>query len=267
MVALEPLELLLDVRIRDYVLVPILLVMFGVSVVRYAISFMFPTWPSKDLKSAYNAQIVTRVRRLVAVGSRIPKKSFDRRRTWLLNKDTGLLTVKSLPPKDKPETPLDLPAMDPSKMMQGQMSMVFNNLYIVMLYNIIEHFFSGFIAAKLPFSLTGGFKRMMHAGLDLDALEVTYVSSSSWYLLIFSGLQQVTGAIFGSAGYSMSGLEAQLLPQLPAGGGGLFGGAPESHKMFEGEKNLVAATGHLSAIDGSVARFVRRVQDENKGKL
>lgn len=77
--------------------------------------------------------------------------------------------------------------IDPTKMMQGQTSMIFNNLYVVMLYNVIDHVFSGFVAAKLPLSLTGGFKRMLHFGIDLENMEVTYVSSSSWYLLIFSG--------------------------------------------------------------------------------
>lgn len=97
--------------------------------------------------------------------------------------------------------------VDPSNMsglMTGQMSMVVQNVYMIGLYNTIDYFFSGFIAAKLPISLTGGifslshhclaslivfpgFKNMLHAGIALFDLELTYVSSSSWYLLIFSG--------------------------------------------------------------------------------
>ncbi len=94
------------------------------------------------------------------------------------------------------------PMMDPSNMggmMKGQVAMILNNIYMIFLYHGIEHFFSGFIAAKLPFSLTRGslhtffsskigFKTMFQAGIDLSDLEVSYISSSSWFLINFTGM-------------------------------------------------------------------------------
>jgi len=251
-------ELLLDVNIRNFVLLPILFVMFSVSVLRYTLSMMFPTTPSKDLKAAYDAQIVIRVRRLLGNGGRISRTAFERRRAFFSHEKKGLLSLKALPPKDKVEMGFDFPVMDPSKMMAGQMSMVMNNLYIVTLYNTVEYFFSGFIAAKLPFALTGGFKRMLHAGIDLENLEVTYVSSSSWYLLCFSGLNQLTTVLLGAGAVLPSGLEAQMLPQL--GQQGMFGGASQPHKMFEAEKKLVLDAQHPgSIVEESTRRFAKTV--------
>jgi hypothetical protein len=40
--------------------------------------------------------------------------------------------------------------------MKGQAAMLLTNLYMIVLYNVVDHAFSGFIAAKLPFSLFRG---------------------------------------------------------------------------------------------------------------
>lgn len=41
-------------------------------------------------------------------------------------------------------------------MMKGQFAMLITNIYMITLYNVVDHVFSGFIAAKLPFSLFRG---------------------------------------------------------------------------------------------------------------
>ena len=64
------------------------------------------------------------------------------------------------------------------------------NCWTVVMMQGIQHFFSGFILLKIPFSLTAGFKNMFQKGLaDLPDLDPSYVSSVSWYFLVMYGLR------------------------------------------------------------------------------
>ena len=55
----------------------------------------------------------------------------------------------------------------------------------------INSFFAGFVLAKVPFSLTQQFRSMTQSGVDMPNLDVSYVSSVSFYFLIIFGLNQL----------------------------------------------------------------------------
>ena len=55
----------------------------------------------------------------------------------------------------------------------------------------INSFFSGFLPAKVPFSLTQKFRSMTQSGINLENLDVSYVSGASFYFLIMFGLGQI----------------------------------------------------------------------------
>jgi hypothetical protein len=73
-------------------------------------------------------------------------------------------------------------AADPSvmvEMMKKNMTMMVPQFVT---YNFISFFFSGFVVAKVPFALTMRFRQMLQRGVDLQGLDVTYISSLSWYV-------------------------------------------------------------------------------------
>jgi ER membrane protein complex subunit 3 len=55
-----------------------------------------------------------------------------------------------------------------------------------------QSFTSGFVALQLPFGLTERFKGMTQAGIAVSqALDTTYVSSTSWYMMTAFGLPRL----------------------------------------------------------------------------
>ena len=55
----------------------------------------------------------------------------------------------------------------------------------------IGYFFAGFLLAKVPFALTQKCKTMTQSGIDMESLDVRYVSGVSFYFLIMFGLGQI----------------------------------------------------------------------------
>lgn len=55
------------------------------------------------------------------------------------------------------------------------------------------------ITAKLPFPLTQTFRTMLQRGVELNTLDVSYVSSLSWYFLTLFGLGGLNSIVLGEA--------------------------------------------------------------------
>lgn len=250
------LDLVLDVEIRNNVLLSILVTMFCLSLIRtYFFHALFGPSPP-TLEKVYDDQICQRVRRLQQNGNRITKGAFLARREFYNHPKEGLLTKKAKKPKPIEGVPEGLgnnPLLsDPSNMggmMKSQFAMIFNNVYMIVLYGAIENFFSGFIAAKLPFSLTRGFKMMFQAGIDLNDLEVSYISSSSWYLLNFTGMNGVNEVLLGpKADINVSQMSMPIMQTQQ--------GAVDPVKLFSNHKESLAIRDHKWDAKDCLKRLV-----------
>jgi Integral membrane protein EMC3/TMCO1-like len=56
----------------------------------------------------------------------------------------------------------------------------------------------GFFLVKLPFPLTLGFKQMLQRGIDTPDMDVRWVSSLSWYILNWFGLNGLFRLLLGN---------------------------------------------------------------------
>jgi hypothetical protein len=184
------------------------------------------------------AQIVGRVRRTCQNGAYIPPTAFGMRKHFFTNKggvpvsgsdasgsgvsskvaekvgdeaaasgDTFLLTLKprtkdSLGLLRDTENVAGAPAnpmmANPDGMMGPMKKQMAMQMPYMIMMSFVSYLFSGFVIAKIPFYLPTSFRLMVQRGVNIGALDVTYVSSLSWYFLAMFGLQGVYYLLLGA---------------------------------------------------------------------
>ncbi|XP_062194306.1 uncharacterized protein LOC133897556 isoform X2 [Phragmites australis] len=211
-------ELVLDTAIRDWVLVPLSVVMVLIGVLRYFVSKLMRSpaaSPSPDPKLVKEGQVVVRARNLRTNAQFIPAKAFKARKVYYTNEESGLLHV----PKEEAQKAQAAMFSDPNMamdMMKKNLSMIVPQ---TLTFAWVNFFFSGFVAAKIPFPLTQRFRGMLQNGIDLSTVDVSYVSSRSWYFLNLFGLRGLFSLILGEENATD---DAQKMMQM-GGGFGEFG--------------------------------------------
>ncbi|WOL02213.1 ER membrane protein complex subunit 3-like [Canna indica] len=198
-------DLVLDTAIRDWVLVPLSVVMVLIGVLRYFVSKLMQSYQAPDRKVVKEGQVILRARNLKAAAGFIPAKSFRARRIYFTNEacfspprfffylENGLLHV----PKGQAQNAQAQMFSDPNMamdMMKKNLSMIIPQ---TLTFAWVNFFFSGFVSAKLPFPLTQRFRGMLQNGIDLSTVDVSYVSSRSWYFLNLFGLRGLFSLILG----------------------------------------------------------------------
>ncbi|KAL2932268.1 ER membrane protein complex subunit 3 [Bienertia sinuspersici] len=185
-------DLVLDTAIRNWVLVPLSVVMVLIGILRYFVSKLMRTFQTPDGKIIKEGQVIIRAKNLRAAANFIPAKSFRARRTYYNNEENGLLHVpKGQAPNQAQMFSDPNMAMD---MMKKNLSMIIPQ---TLTFAFVNFFFSGFVAAKIPFPLTQRFRSMLQNGIDLSTVDVSYVSSRSWYFLNLFGLRGLFSLILG----------------------------------------------------------------------
>lgn len=187
-------EIVLDTRIRDWVLLPIFIIMVFFTMLREIGGRLMNASPKGELKAAQETARIQRAQMVRQQSSWISEASFQRRRAFYTDKDKGVFLDPTVTKQEKDP----LAAMsDPAMMMQQQKSMFTVMLPQMVMMGIISYFFSGFVMVKIPLPLSLKFKGMTQRGIDLQTLDVSFVSSFSWYVLVSVGISGVMTLIMG----------------------------------------------------------------------
>jgi len=243
--------LLLDSAIRDWVLVPIVAVMFIVAILRSNITRLLQSDKKTDLKSIQQSQTLLRAKRLIVNGHKLPPATFEARRALFCDKDRGILAVKGDPSVQAPNPMMNPMMSDPSHMMD----MMKNNMAMivpqVLLMGWVSYFFTGFVAVKLPFPLTVRFKALLQRGIELASLDVSYVSALSWYFLVLFGLRGVIalalgeGQVIDDTKVMQQQMDASAMMQQM-----------DSTKIYTSERENVELVHHTWVCDGVTERLL-----------
>ena len=92
---------------------------------------------------------------------------------------------------------------------------------------------------------------MLQRGIGLQSLDVSYVSSLSWYFLNLFGLRGVFDLVLGDSALD----ETKIMQQQMTMGMGQPG-APDVTKLFATERTEVEITQHDFAVAGAEWRLV-----------
>lgn len=192
-------ELLLDERMIVWVFIPIIYVACAIQLFRlfYTLYGAYTT-TKKAVKKAQYAD--TKDKALVAKCDHLAKKfmlltreAFDCRRGFLCKPEKGYLVVHGdRPPVDS----INSMQAAQSGMMDGMKGMIVMMATTIPAMAWINSFFAGFVLAKVPFSMTQQFRSLTQSGIDMSNLDVSYVSSVSFYFLIVFGLNQLQSLLF-----------------------------------------------------------------------
>jgi ER membrane protein complex subunit 3 len=241
--------LLLDSAIRDWVLLPIAVVMFVTSLLRHHTTILLRKSSSVDAQQLQSGQLLQHAACVRVNGGVLPPSVFEATRV-ALTAEQGVLARKAA----HKANPMDNPALDPS-MMTGMLT---NNMAMIVpqiaLVSWVSFFFSGFVLVKLPFPSTLRFKLMLQQGIALDSIDPSYVSSLSLYFLTMFGLR---GVLYIALGEGNKGDDMALMQQQQQQFGGA-GQAPDMSKLFAAERdNLALAQHNWIALDAEKRLFER----------
>lgn len=234
-------SLLLDSSIRDWVLLPITLVILLVGLLRHNIVMLITTPPKKSEPLDLRQQrIMTRSGALRTNHTQIPPNSFIAKRQRVMNDLSSGKFLKESPedvankPKEEatPANPLgDANAMD-GMMDQMKKSMVMM-IPQQLIMGWIGFFFSGFVVAKIPVQLPfplDYFKGWLQRGITSENVEIGWVSSISWYFLVaFFGLNAIYRLLLGDENAADS--TRDMMGPLGGAGGGQAAAPPSMAKM------------------------------------
>lgn len=248
--------LFLDSAIRDWVLIPILVVMILVGVLRHNIISLLNSAPKAIPAPELREQrILTRAGALRQNYFYLPPTSFSSRKTFLTN---ALSSGSYLHPKvdkesDGPKNPFEGGGID--GMMEGMKKQMVMMIPQTIIMGWINFFFSGFVLLKLPFPLTLRFKVMLQRDIQTPDLDVTWVSSLSWYFLTLFGLNAVYMLVLGGENSADGTRDMAMGAAAPMAGmmnPAATGQAPDFEKVHLAERDNLELVG----LEDSKTRWI-----------
>jgi len=184
-------------------------------------------------------QTAMRAQRLRMAGNYISPDAYGMRKAYLASKE-GLLKEKVPGPPNPMSNPTAM-----FDMMKGNMTFMLPNMVMMA---FVGYFFAGFVLVKMPFPLPSNrFKMMFQRGVDLSTLDVSYVSSLSWYFLVNFGLRGVYRLLLGEN--SDLADETKMMQMQMGGGMGGGGMGFDAASAFRHERELLKLNKHVFTGD------------------
>lgn len=259
-------DLLLDPQIRDWVFLPLIVIMFLIGILRHNVTALLKSEPKPgDKEHLKQAMALARSRTLRANSRFVPAAAFHARKQHFSNPTTGVFSQKLEAPKNALAMMSDPDVMQ--NMMKGNMAMMVPQVFMM---GVVNHFFSGFVLVKIPFPLTPSFKSMLQRGIPLASLDVSYVTSLSWYFIVMFGMAGLFQLVLGEGSHDDTQLMASAMPGMAGPGGGMPGQPVDNSKNYEQEKENLSLIDHKWLVAdaeevlllGSRARTLRSKKGE-----
>ncbi|VWU51556.1 ER membrane protein complex subunit 3, putative [Hepatocystis sp. ex Piliocolobus tephrosceles] len=175
--------LVLDEKIRIYALLPIFVIVVLVGIIKSNLNQLVRPTIKTDIEKLRQNNFLARCTQLKTNYGFISPLAFLSRKNFFNKPEVGFFN--NLPEEVNPFDALL--KQDPSDlfgMMKSQIPFLFLQLGLGFLINL---FFSGYLVAKIPFPLTYKFKSTLQMGMDIELLDMKFVSSLSWYFLVMFG--------------------------------------------------------------------------------
>ena len=184
---------------------------------------------------------------------------FRQRITHFTAKDTGLLNQK-VEKKDMTEMMMTNPdAM--TGMMKQQLGGLGPQLALGAFVNF---FFRGFILGKLPFALSPKFRSMLQSGIDLPSLDVSYISSFSYYMLLLFGSRGVMTLFFQDA--AVNDAAAMMQMQMQTQMAFMNPAAMDPEKAYKAESQALVLLQYRWRLEGSESRAATLLRAKVSGR-
>ncbi|RKP12592.1 integral membrane protein DUF106-domain-containing protein, partial [Piptocephalis cylindrospora] len=246
----------LDPSIRDWVLIPIMAAMILVGVFRHHVTVLLTGEPKKPTyKALREGKALFRSQILRTNGSNLPNGAYQSRKSYLMEafKKGEYLKAPADPDAGPPNPMTDPAGMD--MMMDGMKKQMAGMIPQMLIMTWVNFFFSGFVLVRLPFPLTIGFKSMLQRGVNTADMDVTWVSSLSWYFLNLFGLRGLFTILLGDNNCKSRDMQAMtsmgMTQQQP-------GQVQDFPKLFEAERENLQMTPHVWEGEGVEERLLKK---------
>ncbi|CDU19066.1 hypothetical protein YYC_01973 [Plasmodium yoelii 17X] len=187
--------LVLDERIRMHALIPIFIIVLLVCIIKSNLGQMPQPALKMDIEKMRQNNFLSRFTQLKTNSGFISPLAFLNRRYFYNKPQIGFFN--EVPEQINPlDSFLKQDTSDLFGMMKNQIPFLILQLGLGFLINM---FFSGYLVAKIPFPLTYKFKSTLQMGMDIELLDMKFVSSLSWYFLVMfcsSGLISIVDYFF-----------------------------------------------------------------------
>eukprot|EP00210_Caulerpa_lentillifera_P004151 g3957.t1 len=230
-------DLVLDRKVLIWVFIPLTCAVTLMMLLRqYAHKLMSLSNEGRkhELKEIRETQSLSKSVKLREQGGWLTPQAYLQRKSWMTAKDTGVLCQK-VESRSIQETM----ATDPSVMVNAVKSHLTGLIPQIMMGAWVNFFFAGFVLGKVPFSLTPRFRPMFQRGIDMQALDVSYFTSLSYYVLLLFGMRGVFSLFFREETIDDTELMRKQMNPM-----GAMGPQADVQKAFTTEKELLELHEH-----------------------